>query len=69
MSVDRLISILEDIRDQQKQQIANYERALAAQQKAVSFQRHGRPVLLFLIFMPWVLLLTLLITLGPGLLR
>ncbi len=65
MSTDSLIPILEEIRDQQKRQIANFERALAAQDKAMDLQQRGRRTLMFVIFMPWLLLLGLLIVLGP----
>ncbi len=69
MSTDKLITILEEIRDHQKQQIANYERALAAQNESIDLQRRGRRMLMFLIFMPWVLVVVLFMILLPGLLR
>jgi len=56
-----LISILQQIRDQQKEQIVNYERALKTQEEAIALQHRGRRTLLFLIIMPWVLALSLLI--------
>jgi hypothetical protein len=61
VSTDALISILQQIRDQQKEQIVNYERALKTQEEAIALQRRGRRTLLFLIIMPWVLALSLLI--------
>jgi hypothetical protein len=61
VSAERLITILEEIRDQQKQQIANYERVMSLQDEAMALQRRGRRTLLFLIIMPWAFLVTLLI--------
>ncbi len=60
MSTETLITILEEIRDQQKQQISNFERALQAQDEAIALQRRGRRMLVFLIFTPWVLVVVLL---------
>ena len=61
MSTERLITVLEEIRDQQKQQIANYERALGMQDESMALQRRWRRTFLALIIMPWVLVLSLLI--------
>ena len=61
MSTERLITVLEEIRDQQKQQIADYERALGMQDEAMALQRRWRRVFLGLVIMPWVLVLSLLV--------
>jgi hypothetical protein len=61
MSTERLITVLEEIRDQQKQQIADYERALNMQDEAMVLQKRWRRVFLALIIMPWVLVLSLLL--------
>jgi hypothetical protein len=61
VSTEKLIPLLEEIRDQQKQQIANYERALSVQDEAMELQRRGRRTLLALMILPWVLVLCLLI--------
>ncbi len=66
MSNQRLIPLLEQIRDQQKQQLANYEQALAAQQDATRQARHGQRVALFLLAMPWLLVVCLLLILVLG---
>ena len=61
MSTERLITVLEEIRDQQKQQIADYERALGMQDEAMALQKHWRRVFIGLVIMPWVLVLSLLL--------
>jgi hypothetical protein len=61
MSTERLITVLEEIRDQQRQQIADYERALNMQDEAMALQKRWRRVFLALIIMPWVLVLSLLL--------
>lgn len=60
MSPERLIAILEEIRDQQKLQIANFERALGTQDEALLLQRQGRRVLWFLVAAPWAMMILLL---------
>ena len=68
MSQDAVISILEEIRDQQKLQIAKFERALTQQDEAMDLQKRGRKVFLFLVFMPWLVLVVvfLLMLVNPG---
>lgn len=61
MSSEALVSILEQIRDQQKQQLVNFERALETQNAAAELRRRGRKMLIFLIVMPWVLVAVLLV--------
>jgi hypothetical protein len=61
VSSEALVSILEQIRDQQKQQLVNFERALETQNAAAELQRRGRKMLIFLIVMPWVLVAVLLV--------
>ena len=67
MSSEALLSILEQIRDQQKEQLVNFERALKTQNAAAELQRRGRKLLIVLIVMPWVLAIGLLaiLFLGP----
>jgi len=60
MSTERLIDILTDIRDQQKQQIQNFERAIESQQAYVDIQRRSRSTFTFLIVAPWVAMALLL---------
>jgi hypothetical protein len=60
VSSEPLISILEEIRDQQRQQLVNFERALEYQSTAAELQRRGRKMLTFLIVTPWVLVAVLL---------
>lgn len=60
MSTEALLSILEQIRDQQKEQLVNFERALETQNAAAELQRRGRKLLIALIVMPWVLAIGLL---------
>jgi hypothetical protein len=54
MASDQLISILTDIRDQQKRQIEEFERAIAEQQKYLELQKKGRQVFLFMVYAPWL---------------
>jgi hypothetical protein len=67
MSSEALLSILQQIRDQQKEQLVNFERALETQNAAAELQRRGRKLLIALIVMPWVLAIGLLaiLFLGP----
>jgi hypothetical protein len=67
MSSEALLSILEQIRDQQRQQLENFERALETQSAAAELQRRGRKTLIFLILMPWVLVAVLLLMMLLGL--
>ena len=67
MSSEALLSILEQIRDQQKEQLVNFERALETQNAAAELQRRGRKLLIVLIVMPWVLAIGLLFILFFGL--
>jgi len=60
LSADRLITIVTEIRDQQKQQIANYERAMHVHDEALALQRRSRGLFIFLVFMPWALVALLL---------
>lgn len=53
---DKLIVLLEEIRDQQKRQIANFERALGTQQEAMTLQHKTRRVLAVMIIAPWAVL-------------
>jgi hypothetical protein len=55
MPDERLLTILEEIRDQQKMQIANFERALATQDEAMALHRRAKQIFFFLVFMPWLL--------------
>jgi hypothetical protein len=61
MSSERLIGLLSEIRDQQKQQIQNFERALDAQAEYAELQRKGRRIFLFLVYAPWAALAILLL--------
>ena len=67
MSSETLLSVLEQIRDQQREQLVNFERALETQSAAAELQRRGRKLLIVLIVMPWVLAIGLLLFLlfGP----
>lgn len=56
MTTNRLLSVLTDIRDQQKRQIENFEKAIAAQNEHQLIQNKTRGMLKFLIFAPWVAL-------------
>ena len=56
MPMEKLVSILEQIRDQQKEQIVNYEHAIDAQKQALELHRSARKVMTFLIAAPWILL-------------
>jgi hypothetical protein len=58
---DQLISILTEIRDQQKQQIVNFERAVQSQADFVALQKKGRKTLTFMIFAPWAAMVLLLL--------
>lgn len=59
MSTESMISILQQIRDQQKTQLANFERAMETQAAATEIQRRGQRTLLALIVMPWLLVIAL----------
>lgn len=61
MSTERLLTILEEIRDQQKRQITNFERALATQDEAMALHRRAKQIFFFLVFMPWVMVVGLVI--------
>jgi hypothetical protein len=61
MSGESIVPILEEIRDQQKIQIANFQRALAQQDEAMALQRRARHIFLFLTFMPWVAMVVMLL--------
>jgi len=63
MSAQHLITILTEIRDQQKQQIVNFERALQSQEDFVALQKKGRKALQFMIFAPWAAMVLLLVVL------
>ena len=56
MSAERLVDLLTEIRDQQKRQIDNFERAVASQAEFVELQRKGRPMFRFLVYAPWAML-------------
>lgn len=56
---DSLIPLLTEIRDQQKQQIANFERALAMQDSAAAAQKSGQKFLIALLIVPWIIVLIL----------
>ncbi|MFO0838852.1 MAG: hypothetical protein U1D55_10020 [Phycisphaerae bacterium] len=59
MSADRLIQILTEIRDQQRQQVANFEQAIQIQQEHADLQRKGRQTFLFMVYAPWLLVLAM----------
>ena len=63
MTSDKLITVLEKIRDQQKLQIVNFEQAMQTQGEAQAIQQRGRRMLIFLIAAPWVLVVSMLIAL------
>jgi hypothetical protein len=67
--MEKLVSILEEIREQQKQQIVNYEQALDAQKQALDLHRGARRVLGFLIAAPWLILVILLAAYLLGLIQ
>lgn len=69
MATESLIAILEQIRDQQKQQLMNFERALEIQTAAADLTRRSRKLGMVTILMPWVLAAVLLLKLvfAPGL--
>jgi len=54
MSDQPLIGILTEIRDHQRQQIDNFEKALAAQEEWTALQKKSRKVMTFMIFAPWL---------------
>lgn len=56
MSGHQLLTVLTEIRDQQKQQIANFERALKTQAESAAIQRQGRKLFTFMVFAPWAAL-------------
>jgi hypothetical protein len=56
MSAERLVNILTEIRDQQKRQVENFERALQGHQEYMSVQQKGRQLFAFLVYAPWVAL-------------
>lgn len=56
MAVEQLVEILTEIRDQQRQQAASFDKALASQAEHLAFQRRSRPMFQFLVFAPWVML-------------
>ncbi len=58
---DKLIPLLEEIRDQQKRQIENFERALVTQTEAMALHKKGRKVWMSLIIAPWALIGVLLL--------
>lgn len=64
MSGDRLIALLTEIRDQQRQQIANFEAALRTQAEMTRIQQRGRSAFLFLVYAPWVAMVALLLVFG-----
>lgn len=63
MSTETLIPLLEQIRDQQKQQLDNFEQAMEMQQAAAELQKRGRKILNVMIFLPWALIVVLLVLL------
>jgi hypothetical protein len=56
MSGERLVTLLTEIRDQQKRQVSNFEQAIEAQNKYLELQRKGRQTFLFMIYAPWAAL-------------
>ncbi len=70
MAAESLIAILEQIRDQQKQQLMNFERALKVQTAAADLNRRFGKLWLAAILIPWLLVAVLLFRLlfAPGLL-
>ncbi len=59
MQGERLLGILTEIRDQQKQQLSNFERALADQQKALAQQRRMKGYIISAFLLPWILVVAL----------
>ena len=59
MQGERLLDILTEIRDQQKRQLENFERALATQDQALALQRRGRRFFFHLFVLPWILVAVL----------
>jgi hypothetical protein len=56
MSTERLLDVLTEIRDQQKRQIENFERAIERQSDSLELQRKSRQTFQFLVYAPWVAL-------------
>lgn len=71
MPSEDLVTILEQIRDQQKQQLVNYEKAMESQTTAIELQKRWRKLMVFLVGAPWVLVVVLLFIMlfGSGLCR
>ncbi len=59
MQGERLLDILTQIRDQQKRQIENFERALANHEQALVQQRRVKRYIISAFLLPWVLVAAL----------
>ncbi len=59
MQGERLLDILTEIRDQQKRQIVNFERALADHQQALAQQHRVKLYIISAFLLPWVLVAAL----------
>ncbi len=55
MQGEHLLEILTQIRDQQQQQIVNFEKALANHETALAQQRRMKGYLISVFLLPWVL--------------
>ncbi len=55
MQGERLLAILTEIRDQQKRQLENFERALATQDQALALQQRGKRLIWYMFGLPWLL--------------
>ncbi len=55
MQGERLLDILTQIRDQQQQQLANFERALANHEAALVQQRRMKGFVIVAFLLPWAL--------------
>lgn len=60
MSTDKIIEILTEIRDQQRQQVENFQAAIQSQEQAVALQNRARKMFQFLVIAPWLLVVVLL---------
>ncbi len=55
MQGERLLDILTQIRDQQQQQLANFERALVNHEAALAQQRRMKGYIIAAFLLPWFL--------------
>lgn len=53
MSGEKLVDVLIDIRNHQREQMQTFEQAVRSQQEYIDLQRRGRSTFLFMVFAPW----------------